>query len=88
MATVVTATASDTQSIYNEILQSISFLNRNANGVRMQADTKPTIAVGIDISVICGTYSETHAHTSASTLSAAVIIARHSVIIGTIFFRP
>lgn len=86
MATAVIATASDTKSIYSEILHRISFLNKNANGVRIQIATKPTMAVGMDISLTCGAYSDIHAHISAITLSAAVIIARNSVIIGTIFF--
>lgn len=88
METAAIATASDTKSTYNAILQRISFLNRNANGVRMQMETKPTMAVGIDTSFICGAYSDTHAHISAITFSAAVTIARHSVIIGTILFIP
>ena len=88
MATAVIATASDTKSIYSAILQSMSFLKRKANGVRKQIATKPTMAVGIDISFTCGAYSDIHAHISAITFSAAVIIARHSVIIGTIFFIP
>lgn len=88
MATAVIATASETKSIYNEILQRISFLNRKANGVRMQIESKPTMAVGIDTSLTCVAYSDTHAHISAITFSAAVTIARHSVIIGTILFIP
>ena len=88
MATAAIATASDAKSIYSAILQRISFLNKNANGVSTQIETKPTMAVGIDTSLTCEAYSDIHAHISAITFSAAVKIEKHSVIIGTILFIP
>ena len=77
---------SETKSIKKDILHRISFLNRNANGVSTQTVTSPTIAVGTETNLAIFAALETHAQTSAVALSSIVAMARHSVIIGTIFF--
>ena len=86
IGTAVTERASETKSIKNDILHRMSFLNRYANGVSATDSTSPTIAVGTDTSRTCGAESDTHAQINAITFNIIVATARHSVIIGIIFF--
>lgn len=84
--TDVTATASDTRSIKKAILQSISFLNKNANGVSMMTVTSPT-NVGVTKNIHnSGIVKDTHINISDAMLRISVAMASIKVITGTIFF--
>ena len=74
------------RSIKNDILHSTSFLNINAKGVSSVDTVRPTIATGTAISRTSLTRIDIHITVSPMTDSKNVNIAKHSVIMGTIFF--
>lgn len=84
--TAAIATASETRLIKNDILHSISFLNKNDNGANRIEPTSPTMDSGSAIMLTAGTLHDNIAQVSAAVQSNIISTDRHSVIIGTIFF--
>lgn len=80
------ATASAIILTKNDILHSMSFLNKKDMAARILAETSPTMENGSATMLTAGTKHDITAQVSAAIHSSIVSAEKPSVIIGTILF--